>query len=149
MHFAELHLVHCISMHFAHLFRLTLTTSFSHFLFGSFHQAVSDDGAEGVYSALGNVPLFAVNLVAGTMSGFLLQNFVPNAKAVAAGATLRPGIMWGIIGATCLTSPLCLSMLRRYVEEPEVAGKVSIKQAVDEVEMEEQLCLHGSDVSSE
>lgn len=102
---------------------------------------------------MGSVPLFAVNLIAGTMSGFLLQNFVPNAKSVAAGATLRPGILWGIIGATCLTSPLCLSMLRKYVEEPEVAGKVPDKAGnmtgIDEVDVEEQLCLHGSDVSSE
>lgn len=75
---------------------------------------VAGTGSEGVYSALGNAPLFAVNLVASSLSGFLLESFVPE------GGTKqqeRPEILWGIVGAICLTSPVLLVACRRFVEE--------------------------------
>lgn len=74
-------------------------------------QNVARTGSEGVYSALGNAPLFATNLVAGTMSGYLLEAFVPEQ------GVKRPQFLWGTVGALCVTSPLLMALFRRHVEE--------------------------------
>lgn len=74
---------------------------------------VAGTGSEGVYSALGNAPLFAVNLVASSLSGFLLESFVPEQTT----RKKHPEILWGIVGAICLTSPVLLIVLRKFVEE--------------------------------
>jgi len=75
---------------------------------------VAGTGSEGVYSALGNAPLFAVNLVASSLSGYLLESFVPKNSPP---SKSHPEILWGIVGAICLTSPVLLIALRKFVEE--------------------------------
>lgn len=87
---------------------------------------VSPNGNEATYSALGNAPLFAMNFLAGLVSGVLLERFVPET------GPKQPAVLWGIVGAVCLTSPLLLVVFRNHVDERKAGDLIDVPQNVDE-----------------
>ena len=66
-------------------------------------------GNEGVYSTLASMPLFAVKLAVGAMSGDLLQTYCPE------GNTAQCQTMWLIIGAAACSTPVLLLGLSPYL----------------------------------
>lgn len=72
---------------------------------------VSGHGVEGLYSSLSSAPLFSVKLLVGGMSGWLLSSFMPATVPEARNGAL----MWAIIGATSLISPISMFLLRDYL----------------------------------
>lgn len=96
-------------------------------------QNVAHTGSEGVYSALGNAPLFATNLLAGGMSGYLLEKFVPEQ------GIKRPQYLWGTVALVCLTSPLLMAVFRKHVEERDVdecdVDDISAEESGDELKL--------------
>lgn len=70
---------------------------------------LSRRGSEGLYSSLSTAPLFSVSLLVGGQSGWLLSTFMPvdgphNGK-----------MLWGIIGVTCMTSPILMFLCRNFI----------------------------------
>jgi proton-dependent oligopeptide transporter, POT family len=82
-------------------------------------------GSEGLYASLSSAPLFSVKLLVGGMSGWLLTSFMPADRPDARNGTM----MWAIIGATSLTSPLLMLALRGYLAPPEEAAAAAAAAA--------------------
>jgi MFS family permease len=68
--------------------------------------SIAEEGREGTYTALANLPMFAATLFSGEMSGWLLANYCP------AYGKCNGRIVWGVIGVFALTSPLLISLLK-------------------------------------
>lgn len=89
---------------------------------------LSVDGSEGLYTSLSAAPLFCAQLVTGGMSGWLLSSFMPK------NGPHYGKVVWGFIGATSMTSPILLWLLRDFIgTQPTHAN--------DKADMEEQTPL--------
>lgn len=77
---------------------------------------LSRRGSEGIYSSLSTAPLFSVALLVGGQSGWLLSTFMaPNGP--------RNGkMLWGIIGITCMTSPILMFIFRDFIGKEDQPG---------------------------
>lgn len=74
---------------------------------------VADEGREGTYTALANLPMFAATLLTGQMSGALLSTYCPSF------GNCDGAKVWALIGVVGMTSPVCLAIFRTclYKEE--------------------------------
>merc|ERR1711964_599888 len=66
----------------------------------------------GTYMALASTPLIVGSLLAGNMSGWLLETFCPEH------GPRHSELMWFIVGCISLSSPLLLYALRHFVNHP-------------------------------
>lgn len=89
-----------------------------------FSMQLSARGAEGIYSSLAHAPLFTTQLLAGGLSGTLLSNFMP------AEGPKHGRVVWAVIGATSLTSPLLMYIFRNFLgtDKP---GNTGIESGID------------------
>ena len=71
--------------------------------------SVCQEGREGTYMALSSAPLFLAKLPVGFMSGYLLQKYCP------AEGPRQSKLMWFIIGATTISSPVLMTVFWRYI----------------------------------
>ena len=71
--------------------------------------SVCQEGREGTYMALSSAPLFLAKLPVGFMSGYLLQKYCPEE------GSRNSKMMWLIIGATTVVSPVLLTIFWKYV----------------------------------
>jgi len=74
--------------------------------------SVAEDGQEGTYMALANMPMFVATLLAGAMSGWLLDTFCPQNTA----GNRHPEIMWFLVGCMSIMSPVLLYILKDIIE---------------------------------
>lgn len=81
---------------------------------------IAPKGHEGLYTMLSSAPMFAAKLVVGVMSGFLLEEFCP------LNPPRRCAIMWLVVAATSIVSPLLLVACRRCIHTDRV--KLRIKE---------------------
>ncbi|EKX54645.1 hypothetical protein GUITHDRAFT_159147 [Guillardia theta CCMP2712] len=75
--------------------------------------SVAPKGKEGAFMALGNAPLFFSTMPVGLLSGYLLQVFCP------AQGPRRSKEMWFVIGLITLSSPILLTITKKWIREPE------------------------------
>jgi proton-dependent oligopeptide transporter, POT family len=75
--------------------------------------SISPEGREASFAALSAAPLFAAKIPVGLMSGLLLSRYLPE-HGKKDGQT-----MWLIIGLLTLSSPICITMLEKYIREPD------------------------------
>lgn len=94
-------------------------------------QEIAGRGSEGLYAALVSAPLFAVKLLAGAMSGWLLHRYVP------ATGERHPQTMWAIIGLISIASPILMLIFRRCIEDPDIAVEASTEMVSGGYEMVE------------
>ena len=74
---------------------------------------IADEGREGTYTALANLPMFAATILSGEMSGWLLSDYCPKF------GNCNGRIVWSIIGAFSLTSPVLIFLLKPYIYRKE------------------------------
>jgi len=86
-------------------------------------------GQEGLYSMMSSTPMFSAALLTGSLSGYLLENYCP------ASGKRRCNIMWLIIGAISLISPLFLALCKKYIHGDDVRERISNYENQD-VEMD-------------
>ena len=75
--------------------------------------AVAPKGKEGTYMALTSAPLFFASMIAGVMSGSLLEGFCPED-----GAKGNCWMVWLVITCVAMTSPILLFAFRKWIEQP-------------------------------
>jgi dipeptide/tripeptide permease len=75
---------------------------------------VAPKGREGTYMALSSAPLFVAKLLAGGMSGALLETFCPAEPFGCAGGRT----LWLIVGLVTATSPVLLFACSRCIQPP-------------------------------
>eukprot|EP00397_Hematodinium_sp_SG-2012_P057977 GEMP01072968.1.p1 GENE.GEMP01072968.1~~GEMP01072968.1.p1 ORF type:complete len:242 (+),score=48.28 GEMP01072968.1:371-1096(+) len=75
--------------------------------------SIAEDGQEGTYMALANMPMFVATLLAGAMSGWLLDTFCPEDGA------RHPEVMWFLVGCSSIMSPIMLYALKDIIEPPQ------------------------------
>lgn len=61
------------------------------------------------------MPLFAAKMLTGSMSGFLLAAYCPAHVFGKPAPPCNGAAMWGVIGATTISSAVLLGAVRRYV----------------------------------
>ncbi|GJQ15327.1 hypothetical protein GpartN1_g7118.t1 [Galdieria partita] len=88
---------------------------------------VSGEGREGLYTSLASIPLFGVVLVAGGMSGYLLQHFCSIEKT-----TRHCSMMWALIGLFSFSSPCLLYLFRNVIQGVTTSLDVSHTTTVEE-----------------
>lgn len=71
--------------------------------------SVAKEGREGTYGALSSAPLFLAKLPVGFMSGYLLKEYCPEE------GERRSKMMWFIIGASTVSSPILMSIFWKYI----------------------------------
>ena len=71
---------------------------------------VAPAGKEGVYMSMSSVPLFAAPIVAGGMSGSLLERYCPT-EGVCNGPML-----WGIVGIASASSPVLMVLFAKVIQ---------------------------------
>lgn len=91
--------------------------------------AVAPKGKEGTYMALTSAPLFFASMIAGTMSGALLEGFCPEE-----GSHARCWMVWLVITSVAITSPILLLLFRKYIEQPVYDEVVAKEEAVEKIE---------------
>ena len=69
-----------------------------------------------------NAPLFAAKVPVGMLSGYLLSTYVPE------NGHKDPKTLWLIIGLVTMTSPICITLLEKYIREPSKADTVGRAQ---------------------
>ncbi|CAK0785525.1 hypothetical protein CVIRNUC_008735 [Coccomyxa viridis] len=88
-----------------------------------YSMSLAPHGREGIFTALASAPLFAAKLPTGFLSGYLLQEYCPDARACDAPTQQEMGElgrcdgrrMWGVIAGLTLMSPLLILTLQRWV----------------------------------
>lgn len=73
--------------------------------------AVAPKGKEGTYMALTSAPLFFASMIAGTMSGALLEGFCPEN-----GSQGDCWMVWLVITLVATTSPVLLALFRGWID---------------------------------
>lgn len=63
-----------------------------------------------MYTTLAIAPLFAAKLLAGGMSGYLLENYCPET------GERNCELMWFIIGITTISSPILMTIFRFFID---------------------------------
>ena len=112
----------------------------------SYLALLADTGQEGAWLAMANIPLFAAKMLTGGLGGKLLGTFCPD-PALTNSTIPEPSIggtdqcnaaaIWGIIGATTMTSFFILLAVRKFVSvtvDPETGNVLRSS-------MEEQLMV--------
>ena len=83
---------------------------------------LAPEGREGIYGTLSAMPLFLVKALVGVLSGELLGVYCPE----------RPpricGLMWLIIAATAVTTPVGLVVFRRWLYTDDVRARMTKKR---------------------
>jgi hypothetical protein len=74
-----------------------------------FTMLISQEGREGTYMALASSPVFLAKLPAGLLSGYLLQNYCPEA------GPRHSKTMWLIIGLSSTTSPILMTACWKFI----------------------------------
>lgn len=75
--------------------------------------SISPLGKEAAFAALSTAPLFVAKVPVGLLSGYLLDTYMP------ANGVKRGQILWLIVGLLTLSSPILITVLERWVREPE------------------------------
>jgi len=73
---------------------------------------ISGEGKEGLYTSLASAPIFAVKLIVGGMSGWLLETFCAETPPPARNSRA----MWAIIGAVSFASPILMVIFRKPLD---------------------------------
>uniref|UniRef100_A0A0G4IFI8 Major facilitator superfamily (MFS) profile domain-containing protein n=1 Tax=Chromera velia CCMP2878 TaxID=1169474 RepID=A0A0G4IFI8_9ALVE len=73
--------------------------------------SVAEKGREGTYIALSSAPLFLATLLTGGMSGWMIETFCPEH-----GGRRRPEMMWLLISAMSILSPILMLFCRGVIE---------------------------------
>jgi len=87
--------------------------------------SIADDGQEGTYMALANMPMFVATLLAGAMSGWLLGTFCPEVTS----GQRHPEVMWFLVGCMSIMSPILLYTLKDIIEPKDSARRWQIEKA--------------------
>ena len=88
----------------------------------SYTMSIAPEGKEASFSALASAPLFAAKVPVGMLSGYLLSTYVPE------NGHKDPKTLWLIIGLVTMTSPICITLLEKYIREPSKADTVGRAQ---------------------
>jgi len=82
--------------------------------------SIAEDGREGTYMALANMPMFVATLLASALSGWFLNTFCPEDLTFGVSPPKRhPEIMWFLIGCASVMSPVLLYALKDVIEPKE------------------------------
>jgi MFS family permease len=73
--------------------------------------SIAPPGKEGTFLAVASSPLMLGMILAGLVGGSLLQEYCPSH------GERNCNYMWGIIGVSCLFTPIMMILFRRYLEE--------------------------------
>ena len=87
---------------------------------------VAPRGQEALFTNLASVPMFVAKLFAGSVSGVLLNNFCPDEPP------RRCDVMWLIIGAMSLSSPILMLLVRRVIHTDEVRRRLKDHGALEQ-----------------
>ena len=81
---------------------------------------VAPEGFEGTFVAVAFVPQYVSAGVVGVTSGYLLDTYVPDPATLEPGEVMRPAMLWGMVAAASLVTPLVLSLVkdRLFGDEP-------------------------------
>jgi MFS family permease len=76
--------------------------------------SIAPAGREATFAALASAPLFAAKIPVGLLSGFLLNRYMSEDDE----SSRNPQLMWAIIGALTISSPIGITLLEPYIREP-------------------------------
>lgn len=79
--------------------------------FYDYSLSMAPEGREGTYMAMSSAPLFLAKLPVGFISGWLIQKYCPEE------GESHPQMMWLIIGAGTIISPILLTVLWSYISK--------------------------------
>jgi proton-dependent oligopeptide transporter, POT family len=137
----------CVGPHYWTVILFMVTLSVGEAIYSprvyEYTMEVAGRGSEGLYSSLSSAPLFSVKLLVGGMSGWLLTSFMPADNPDERNGTL----MWAIIGATSLTSPILMFALRSYLAPPELESDQAAKRGAPSAAQYVPIASHDSSLS--